>query len=147
MYAGGSTGLATLRRDGFASMDAASEEGSLTTRAVQFNGRHLFVNANAGGGRLTVELLDAEGKVLRGYTRKECRPIQADGTRQQVSWNRSEDLSALRSRTLRLRFHAVRTQLFSFWISPEKSGASHGYVAAGGPDFTGPTDTIGTQRA
>ncbi|MCK4294415.1 MAG: hypothetical protein KAY65_14550 [Planctomycetes bacterium] len=29
------------------------------------------------------------------------------------------------------------------WVSPDFSGASHGYVGAGGPGFTGPTDTVG----
>ncbi|MFM7923978.1 MAG: glycosyl hydrolase family 32, partial [Planctomycetaceae bacterium] len=43
MYTGGSIGLATLRRDGFASMDGA---GELTTHPVMFSGRHLFVNVN-----------------------------------------------------------------------------------------------------
>jgi len=31
-------------------------------------------------------------------------------------------------------------------VSQEESGASQGYVAAGGPGFTGPTDTIGSSR-
>ena len=43
-------GLALLRRDGFASMDAGPDEASLTTRVVRFNGKHLFVNAAAGAG-------------------------------------------------------------------------------------------------
>jgi hypothetical protein len=34
-------------------------------------------------------------------------------------------------------------RLYSFWVSPDASGASYGYVAAGGPGFTGPTDTVG----
>jgi len=34
--------------------------------------------------------------------------------------------------------------LDSNWVSPDRSGASHGYVAAGGPEFTGPTDTVGS---
>src|SRR5262249_33817123 len=38
MYAGGSTGLAVLRRDGFASMDAGASPGLLTTRPVSFKG-------------------------------------------------------------------------------------------------------------
>jgi hypothetical protein len=33
--------------------------------------------------------------------------------------------------------------LYSFWVSPERSGASQGYVAAGGPGFTGARDTVG----
>src|SRR5207244_13184735 len=53
----GSTGLAVLRRDGFASLDADAAGGSLTTRAVRFTGKHLFVNADAKEGALTVEVL------------------------------------------------------------------------------------------
>ncbi|MCY3023859.1 MAG: glycosyl hydrolase family 32, partial [Planctomycetota bacterium] len=45
--AGASTGLATLRRDGFASLDAGAEGGTLTTRPVRFRGKHLFVNLDA----------------------------------------------------------------------------------------------------
>jgi hypothetical protein len=44
MYTGGAIGMATLRRDGFASMDAAEKPGTLTTRPVAFKGEHLFVN-------------------------------------------------------------------------------------------------------
>lgn len=63
-YAGASTGLATLRRDGFASIDGppvpipSSEPskvaGLVTTRPVTFSGRYLFVNANTIPGELHV---------------------------------------------------------------------------------------------
>jgi hypothetical protein len=33
--------------------------------------------------------------------------------------------------------------LYSFWVSPDRSGASYGYVAAGGRGFTGSRDTVG----
>src|SRR5690606_37353286 len=36
MYANGSTGIAVLRRDGFASMDAGDSEGFLITRMLTF---------------------------------------------------------------------------------------------------------------
>ena len=71
------------------------------------------------------------------------RPLHGDGTRQAVRWRRARDLSALAGRTVRFRFHLRNGELYAFWVSPDKSGASHGYVAAGGPDFTGPTDTVG----
>jgi hypothetical protein len=44
MYAGGSTGLAVLRRDGFTSMDAGTTPGLLTTRPLSFKGKSLFVS-------------------------------------------------------------------------------------------------------
>ncbi len=36
------------------------------------------------------------------------------------------------------------TSPYSFWVSLDKTGASHGYVAAGGPGFDGPIDTLGS---
>jgi hypothetical protein len=146
MYAGGSTGLATLRRDGFASMDAGTEGGLLTTRAVVFNGQYLFVNANASAGEILVEVLGQDGSVLPSFERKNCQPLRSDNTCQRVRWNGAEDLGHLKGRPVTFRFHATNAELFSFWISPSKSGASHGYVAAGGPGFTGPTDTVGAKH-
>jgi hypothetical protein len=143
MYAGGSTGLAILRRDGFASMDAEGAPGTLTTVPLTFRGRHLFVNADARGGELTIEILGPDGNVLPPFSRRSCRPVTADDSWRRVTWKSANDLSSLANRPVRLRFNLSRGQLYSFWISPDESGASHGYVAAGGPGFSGPTDTVG----
>ena len=140
---GGSTGLAFLRRDGFASMDAGAEGGTLTTRPVRFKGKHLFVNVDCPEGELRVELLDREGNVIAPFTRANCRPIAADSTLHRVTWEKAADLSAHAQKPLRFRFHLRKGKLYGFWVSPDASGASHGYVAAGGPGFTGPRDTVG----
>ena len=138
-----STGLAVLRRDGFASMGTGSEPGMLTTRPVTFKGKRLFVNADIVGGELHVEVLDRDSKVLPGFGKEQCVPITKDGTLQPVRWKDAADLSALSGQPVRFRFHLHHGKLYSFWVSPEDSGASHGYVAAGGPGFTGPADTVG----
>ena len=140
----GSTGLAVLRRDGFASMDAGEKPGSLTTRPVRFGGRRLFVNVDAPQGELRVEVLGADGKALPGFSRTDCVPVRADSTIQPIAWKGGGDLSGLAGKAVRLRFHLARGRLYAFWVSAEQSGASRGYVAAGGPGFTGPTDTVGT---
>ncbi len=145
MYAGGSTGLATLRRDGFISMAAKASAGALTTRPVLFTGRHLFVNCNARAGRLTIEILGGDGTVIAPFSQATCRPITADSTCHRVLWTNAGDLASLHGRAVSLRFHLENAELFSFWISQSESGASHGYVAAGGPGFVGPTDTVGTK--
>ncbi len=135
------TGLATLRRDGFASMDGT---GTLTTRPVSFRGKHLFVNS---AGELQVEVLDAEGKPIAPFTRDACTvggaSLPRDATCQPVRWKGADDLSALAGKPVRFRFHLKDARLYAFWVSPDPSGASHGYVAAGGPGFTGSTDTVG----
>jgi hypothetical protein len=139
---GGSTGLATLRRDGFASVDAGKDGGTLTTRPVRFQGHHLFVNVEAASGELTVEVLDERGQAVTGLTRADCVPVQADRTLQAVTWKTGK-LATVVDKPVRFRFHLKAGRLYAFWVSPETSGASHGYVAAGGPGLTGPVDTVG----
>ena len=141
--AGGSTGLATLRRDGFASMDADDGEGTLTTRPLRFNGKHLFVNASVESGSLTAELLDLNGQAIAPFTRANCQPVSDGRTLAAVRWRGASDLSSVSGKPVSLRFHLRSGKLYSFWVSPDESGASRGYVGAGGPGFTGVADTVG----
>jgi hypothetical protein len=148
-----STGLATLRRDGFVSMNWLPDEspivrrraddqgtGTLTTRLLQFSGAHLFVNADTMGGELRVEVLDEAGRVVEPFTRSACASIDGDGTKMAVRWA-SGDLRALAGRPVRFRFTMTRGRLYAFWVSAWPSGESRGYPAAGGPEFAGPIDT------
>jgi hypothetical protein len=136
-------GLATLRRDGFASMDADASGGTLTTRLVTFQGKHAFVNFDAPQGELRVEILDEKGDPIPPFTRENCVPVRGDRTLEPVRWSSMQDLSAVAGRKVRLRFHLTGGRLYAFWVSPDASGASYGYVAAGGPGFTSNRDTIG----
>ncbi|MDX9971380.1 MAG: hypothetical protein RBU21_00175 [FCB group bacterium] len=138
-----STGIATLRRDGFASMEADDKEKRLTTRPIVFKGSRLFVNVDCPEGELRVEVLDEERNPIAPYTRDNSIPVRTDGTRVAVTWENAADLAAVAGKPVRLRFHLRKGGLYSFWVSPDVSGASHGYVAAGGPGLTGPTDTVG----
>ncbi|MFZ4764778.1 MAG: sialidase family protein, partial [Roseimicrobium sp.] len=139
MYTGGSIGLATLRRDGFASMDATGKTGELTTRPVSFKGHHLFVNVAAPQGGLRVEILDVAGKVLAT-----SEPITGDTTKQRVTWQNGFALTAVPKAPVRFRFHLTNGSLYAFWVSADEKGASNGFVGAGGPDFLGVRDVLPT---
>lgn len=53
MYAGGSMGFVTLRRDGWCALTAASgREAEIVTRPLDVRGRTLFLNMDARGGRV-----------------------------------------------------------------------------------------------
>ena len=129
MYTGGSIGLATLRRDGFASMDGP---GELTTRPVKFKGKHLFVNVS---GEVRVEVLDEAGKVIR-----RSKVASGDQTKLKIEWPDGSDLSDAIGRNVKFRFHLTKGSLYAFWGTPDESDASHGYVGAGGPAFGGVKD-------
>jgi hypothetical protein len=147
------TGLAVLRRDGFASMDwlpgeggiirgrvTSGAAGTLTTRPVQFHGGHLFVNGDFGQGQLRVEVLDTSGNVIAPFTAGACAPLSGNGTRMAVNWNNGS-LADLAGRAVRFRFTLTHGRLFAFWVSAKPTGESGGYPAAGGPGFSGPIDS------
>jgi hypothetical protein len=140
MYAGGSTGLATLRRDGFASMDAEGAEGTLTTVPVVFNGRFPFVNVAAREGELRTEILDAQGKVIAPFSLANSMPVKTGSTKLRLTWKGADDLRELSGKAVRFRFHLTQGQLYAFWVSRSEGGASGGYVGAGGPGLNGAID-------
>ena len=134
--AGVSTGLATLRRDGFVSMRAGNKEGFLTTEKLSFDGKYFFVNADvkAKGAQLKVELLDADGNPIPGFTKRDCVVMRgADKTKQLITWKGKQDLTELAGRTIRAKFYLTRGDLYAFWVSPWTSGESRGYTGGGGP--------------
>ena len=134
--AGVSTGLATLRRDGFVSMRAGNKEGYLTTEKLSFDGKYFFVNADvkAKGAQLKVELLDADGNPIPGFTKRDCVVMRGDDkTKQLITWKGKQNLTELKGRTIRAKFYLTRGDLYAFWISPWESGESRGYTGGGGP--------------
>jgi hypothetical protein len=132
----GATGLATMRRDGFASLNAGSTEGSITTRRVTFDGRYLFVNADlASGGSLCVEVLNESNQAIAPFTKANCQPFNGNTTKRQMTWTGVNDLSALIGQTVKFRFHLKNGKLYAFWVSPTTEGASRGALGAGGPGF------------
>ena len=134
--AGVSTGLATLRRDGFVSMRAGNKEGFLTTEKLSFDGKYFFVNADvkAKGAQLKVELLDADGNPIPGFTKRDCVVMRgADKTKQLITWKGKQDLGELKGRTIRAKFYLTRGDLYAFWVSPWETGESRGFTAGGGP--------------
>lgn len=144
---GGSTGVGILRRDGFASLDAGAEGGTVTTRPVRFTGRRLFVNVDAPKGELRAELLDVDGEPIAPFTRENCEPVVVDSTLTEVRWKSGEpdadDLARHAGKPLRFRFHLKSGSLYAFWISADENGASGGYLAGGGPGYPAHRDTVG----
>lgn len=134
-----STGLFTLRRDGFVSMKAGKAEGYLVTEKLNFDGEYLFVNADVSGkdGQLSVEVLDENGHILPGYTRKECVAMKkADKTKHMVTWKGKKSLADLKGIKVRFKFYLQNGELYAFWVSPSEKGESMGYTAGGGPNLS-----------
>ena len=102
---------------------------------MRFAGKHLFVNTDAQDGTLTAEVLDERGQVVEGLTAADCVAVRVDKTKVAVTWKKA-DLGSVAGKVVKLRFHLKSARLFAFWVSAQASGASGGYVAAGGPGLT-----------
>ena len=108
-------GRATLRLDGFVSADADRSGGWVETKPLRLAGNQLFINANAKGGRLAVEVLDAKREPIHGFGAKDARIIHSDSVRTKCGWQKRKDLASLAGKTVRLRFVLSRASLYAFW--------------------------------
>ncbi len=109
-----SIGLATLRLNGFVSLDAGPVPGRVTTHAMQYFNGPLLVNVDAANGSLRAELLDAEGSSISGYTMRECLPVQTDGISHWVQWRNHAELPDTK-KPIRIRFEIKNASLYGFY--------------------------------
>lgn len=118
MYHNGATGFATLRRDGFVSLDG---EGFVLTEKITFRGKKdMYINAR---GKVRVEILDDKEFVLATAI-----PFDGDSTCARLDFG-SFCVSDLNEKVIRLRFF-VSGSLYSFGFADEK-GDFGGARAAG----------------
>jgi hypothetical protein len=143
MYDPNCIGFSTLRRDGFTSLNAGASLGTVTTRPIVFGGSRLFVNVDCLKGELKAEVIGEDGNGIAPFTLENCIPVTSDSTLAAITWKNASDLSALAGKPVRLRFTLRRGAFYAFWVSRDATGRSDGYVAGGGPGYTGPTDTVG----
>lgn len=105
----------TLRTDGFVSVRGPYEGGQLLTRPLTFAGRKLEVNySSSAAGSLRVEIQDAAGRPLPGFSLADCPAIIGDEIARVVSWKSGPDVGALAGKPVRLRFEVKDADLYSF---------------------------------
>ena len=110
-------GLSTLRRDGFVSLDAGGESGSLVTVPLRCGGEPLTINAAVQtGGSVTAELLDESSNVVAGCGLQDCDAVGGDFTRHVITWSGSPALDRLAGARVRVRLVVKHAALYSFDI-------------------------------
>jgi len=105
-------GLATLRRDGFVSLDAGETEGYMLTKPLTLDGKDLYLNVNASRGYVVVAVTDDMGIPLEDYISER---ITGDELETAVNFSRS--LEAIEGREVRLQFQLKDASLYSYWFA------------------------------
>jgi hypothetical protein len=106
----------TLRIDGFVSLAAPLVGGELVTKPLTFTGNRLSLNlSTSAAGSVQVEIQDASGKPLPGYTLNDAHELYGDALDYTAAWKgKDTDVSSLAGETVRLRFVVRDGDLYSY---------------------------------
>ena len=113
----GAIGLATLRRDGFCSMNASFDGGRLTTVPLQMSDGDLHLNVKSDFGQVQVELL-AEN--LERIPDACSAPVRANACDVKVGFPEGFSPASVHDQPVRLRFSLSNARLFSFWTAESR---------------------------
>ena len=84
-------GVASIRRDGFVSIEGRMDPGFLLTAALDATvPRRLTVNLDAETGDASVEVLRPDGQPVAGHSADDCRLSAPDGVAVAVTWRGGE---------------------------------------------------------
>lgn len=104
----------TLRLDGFASIHAPIEGGELVTPPLVFEGSALSMNfATSAFGSVRVEIQDADGRPIPGFTLDDSIESYGDAVARDVMWKDNPNLGTLAGKPVRLRFVMRDSDLYS----------------------------------
>jgi hypothetical protein len=110
-------GLYTMPRDRFAGLRPVENFGQVTLRALDLGeGRRLTLNGDASSGSIRVEVLDADGHRVRGFTGDDAVPLRGDSLRHPVRW-RNQAVKQLPPGRYLLRVHLENAELFALSIA------------------------------
>jgi len=133
----GSVGLATLRRDGFVSLDADDRGGCLLTRVFDWPEGALHLNADARGGEVRISLCQPDGTPYLGCelsdpivgdqldaavrwpqsASSQAGPLHTHGTATEAGVLDGDEYRRLRpGKKVRLKIHARCARLYSYWF-------------------------------
>ena len=108
-------GVATLRLEGFCSMSAGAQEGWLISRLEKFFVPRVTINAACrDGGSVVAEVLDADDKVIPGFSREDCVPFTGDSVRHVFTWRTEALPQELAEAPKKLRFYLRNAHLYSY---------------------------------
>lgn len=103
-----------MRLDGFSSITAPYKGGEVLTKPFTFSGKELEVNySTAAAGDIQIEIQDADGKAVSGFTLADCKQLIGNEIGRTVTWGDKSDLSTLISKPVRLRIRMKDADLFS----------------------------------
>jgi hypothetical protein len=105
-----------LRIDGFASIHAGFEPGTMVTKPLVFEGDELRVNyETSAAGSIQVEILDADGQPIPGYSRADSKDrLWGNQIEERAQWKEAgTNVGPLAGKPVRLKFFMREADLYA----------------------------------
>ena len=106
-----------LRTDGFASIEAGYDGGEMLTKPLLFQSAkqtRLWLNfSTSAAGSIQVELQDASGTVIPGFSLDDSIPLIGDRIAGAARWKDKRSLEDLDGKPVKVRFRLKDANLFS----------------------------------
>jgi len=106
-------GLATLRLDGWCSLQAGFDGGEVVTKPIILPAGDLFINAKSDWGEVVVEVLETNGNIIN---KVKSMPVIGDSVRLKVQWQEDNSLEHLVGKSVKLRFIIKNALLYSWKV-------------------------------
>jgi hypothetical protein len=104
----------TIRIDGFVSLTAPLSGGEVLTKPLIFKGDRLLLNySTSAAGSIRVEIQNAIGQPIPGFTLAEAAELYGDSLAQPALWKGNPDLGRLSGTPVRLRIDIRDADLYS----------------------------------
>jgi hypothetical protein len=113
--------LASLRQDGFVSLDAPTE-GYMLTKPLRCPGGKLYINAKTAGTgfvRVAARRGDGvnDGDWIEGWSFDDGPAFTGDSTDATLIWKSGKSFDSLKGDAIRLHFWMQKAELYSFWFA------------------------------
>jgi hypothetical protein len=109
----------TVRQDGFVSVRAEPDGGTVTTKPLTFTAKDdgvvLLLNAStSAAGSIRCEICDGSGVPFTDFALTECKPLYGDGIELPVVWQKGAVLKALAGKPVILHFELKDADLYAY---------------------------------
>jgi hypothetical protein len=105
----------SLRLDGFTSVYAPFDGGTLLTKPFVFKGETLSLNfSTSAAGSVIVEITNKDGQPISGFSFGDSNELIGNEIDKKITWNKQKQLKNLAGKTIRLRFFIIDAHVYSF---------------------------------
>lgn len=106
-----------LRLDGFTSLQADFEEGTVVTKPLVLQGNYINLNySTSASGYVKISILDENNQVIDGFGPNEMKTMVGDQIDARVFWGQSSSIARLNGKTVKIKFTLKDADLYSFGV-------------------------------